>query len=94
MAGLRPVFCLKYDIMKFILGKKLGMSTIYDEQKGALNVTLVECVPNVITQIRTEEKDGYDAIQMGMKHEKPKAMKKIQKEKRIQERSERIESRR
>jgi len=52
---------------KFILGKKLGMSTIYDEKQGALNVTLVECEPNVITQIRTDEKDGYSATQIGLR---------------------------
>ena len=66
MAGLRPVFYLNFDIMKFILGKKLGMSTIYDEKKGALNVTLVECLPNKITQIRNNEKDKYEAIQIGL----------------------------
>jgi len=47
---------------KFILGKKLGMTTIYDENKGALNVTLIECVPNKISFIRTPEKDGYSAV--------------------------------
>ena len=52
--------------MKFILGKKLGMSTIYDKEKGALNVTLVECMPNAVTQIRTMEKDGYEAVQIGL----------------------------
>jgi large subunit ribosomal protein L3 len=52
---------------KFILGKKLGMSTIYDEKQGALNVTLVQCEPNIVTQIRTGEKDGYTAIQIGLK---------------------------
>jgi len=51
---------------KFILGKKLGMSTIYDEKQGALNVTLVECAPNVITQIRNSEKDKYEAVQIGL----------------------------
>ncbi len=58
---------------KFILGKKLGMSTIYDEKRGALNVTLVECEPNVITQIRTQEKDGYEAVQIGIVNSKRKA---------------------
>jgi large subunit ribosomal protein L3 len=48
---------------KFILGKKLGMTTIYDEN-GAQNVTLVECMPNKVSLIRTEEKDGYNAIQL------------------------------
>jgi large subunit ribosomal protein L3 len=57
---------------KFILGKKLGMSTIYDEKQGALNVTLVQCEPNAVTQIRTVEKDGYGAIQIGIAREKRK----------------------
>ncbi|OGI26929.1 MAG: 50S ribosomal protein L3 [Candidatus Moranbacteria bacterium RIFOXYB1_FULL_43_19] len=51
---------------KFILGRKLGMSTIYSQEKGALNVTLVECEPNVVTQIRNSEKDGYEALQVGL----------------------------
>jgi large subunit ribosomal protein L3 len=49
---------------KFILGKKLGMTTLYDEKKGALNVTLIECEPNTISLARTMEKDGYNAIQL------------------------------
>jgi len=53
------------------------MSTIYDEKMGALNVTLVECLPNVITQIRNNEKDKYEAVQIGIKHEKKE--KKFQK---------------
>lgn len=64
---------------KFILGRKLGMSTIYDEKKGALNVTLVECVPNNITQIRTNEKDGYAAIQIGLPKLKGKKKKNFSK---------------
>ena len=55
------------------------MSTIYDEKNGALNVTLVECLPTVITQIRTEEKDGYVAIQTGVRHAKKE--KKFRKKK-------------
>src|SRR4030042_386862 len=57
---------------KFILGKKLGMSIIYDEKRGALNVTLVECEPNVITQIRNNGKDKYEAVQVGIKRSKIK----------------------
>lgn len=49
--------------MKFILGKKIGMTTIHEE-KGALNVTLVECVPNKVSLIRTKEKDGYSAVRL------------------------------
>jgi large subunit ribosomal protein L3 len=47
---------------KFILGKKLGMTTIYEED-GAKNVTLVECGAKV-SLIRTKEKDGYSAVQL------------------------------
>ena len=56
------------------------MSTIYDEKQGALNVTLVECLPTVVTQVRTEEKDGYVAIQTGIKHEKKEKKFKKKKE--------------
>jgi large subunit ribosomal protein L3 len=62
---------------KYILGKKLGMSTIYDEKRGAQNVTLVQCAPNIITQVRTLKKDKYEAIQIGMP--KPKVKKKFLK---------------
>lgn len=47
---------------KFILGKKIGMTTVYDEN-GAQNVTLVEC-GGKISLARTKEKDGYVAIQL------------------------------
>jgi large subunit ribosomal protein L3 len=60
---------------KFILGKKLGMTTIYDKEKGALNVTLVECEPNIITQIRNSEKDGYEAVQVGIRNAKHQTQK-------------------
>jgi large subunit ribosomal protein L3 len=63
-------FLFEVDTMKFIFGKKLGMSTIYDEKQGALNVTLVECGPNIVTQIRNIEKDKYEAVQIGIESEK------------------------
>ncbi len=58
--------------MKLILGKKLGMTTIYNEDGLAQNITLVESGKNVITQIRTQDKDGYTAIQVGLKSLKKK----------------------
>jgi len=60
---------------KFILGKKIGMTTVYDEKKGALNVTLVECFSKV-SQVRNEEKDGYQAVQVEMPKTKNKIVKK------------------
>ena len=50
--------------MKCLLGKKLGMTTLFDETKGALNVTLIECEPNTVTLHRTAEKNGYVAVQL------------------------------
>lgn len=58
--------------MKFILGKKIGMTTIYDEKGKAQNVTLVESPKNVITKIKTLEKDGYLGIQVGVESNKKK----------------------
>ena len=52
------------------------MSTIYDEKRGALNVTLIECGPNVITQIRNNEKDKYEAVQIGVVNSKRKTQKR------------------
>ncbi len=50
--------------MKAILGKKIGMTTIYDATDGALNVTLIECAPNTVDLVRTQERDGYDAFRL------------------------------
>lgn len=62
--------------MKFILGKKLGMTTIYDKEQGALNVTLIQCEENKISCVRTEEKDGYTAVQLEISKTKNKTKKK------------------
>jgi len=52
--------------MKFILGKKLGMSQIFDKDgKKIIPVTVVKVEPCFVTQIKKTEKDGYDAVQLG-----------------------------
>lgn len=48
-----------------MVGRKLGMTQVFDEKGEALPVTVIECGPNVVTQIRTEENDGYEAVQLG-----------------------------
>jgi large subunit ribosomal protein L3 len=48
-----------------MVGRKLGMTTIFNETGEALPVTVIECGPNVVTQVRTQEKDGYEAVQLG-----------------------------
>ncbi|MDP2648161.1 MAG: 50S ribosomal protein L3 [Candidatus Yanofskybacteria bacterium] len=62
---------------KFILGTKLGMSQMADEKGNVMPVTVVEVAPNVIVQLRTMDKDGYEAVQIGTGNRKKlsKAMK-------------------
>ena len=50
---------------KAIIGKKVGMTQIFDESGKVIPVTVVEAGPCVVTQVKTVEKDGYDAVQMG-----------------------------
>ena len=48
-----------------LIGKKLGMTQVFDERGVVLPVTVIETGPCVVTQIKTAEKDGYEAIQLG-----------------------------
>ncbi len=48
-----------------MVGRKLGMTQVFDESGVVHPVTVIECGPNVVTQIRTAEKDGYEAVQVG-----------------------------
>ncbi len=64
--------------MKFILGKKIGMSQTFDEQGRVVPVTLVEAGPCWVTQVRTKEKDGYQAAQIGFGPVKEKRVNKAQ----------------
>lgn len=48
-----------------LIGRKLGMTQIFDEQGLARPVTVIEAGPCVVTQVRSAEKDGYEAIQLG-----------------------------
>lgn len=51
--------------MKGILGKKIGMTQVFMKSGKLVPVTVIEVEPNVVTQIKTNEKDGYNAIQLG-----------------------------
>lgn len=63
--------------MKFILGNKIGMSQIFDEKGKVSPITLIEAGPCEVLQIKTKEKDGYQAIQIGFKKiEKKQKVKK------------------
>jgi large subunit ribosomal protein L3 len=54
----------KITTTRGLLGTKLGMTQVWDEQQKLVPVTVLEITPNVVTQIRTPEKDGYAAIQI------------------------------
>ena len=52
--------------MKFeLLGKKLGMSQVYDENNNLVPVTIIEAGPCPVLQVKTDTKDGYSAVQIG-----------------------------
>lgn len=72
--GLKPVFL--FNTMKFILGKKIGMSQVFDDKGKVIPVTVIDAGPCFITQIRTSEKDNYEAVQVGY-GEKKKLAKPI-----------------
>ncbi|SFE60626.1 50S ribosomal protein L3 [Peptostreptococcus sp. D1] len=65
--------------MKGILGKKLGMTQVFTAEGSVVPVTVVEAGPVVITQIKTMENDGYQAIQVGYGDVKEKALNKPKK---------------
>ena len=50
---------------KGLIGKKVGMTQIFDEQGKVIPVTVIEAGPCVVAQVKTVETDGYDAIQLG-----------------------------
>ena len=52
-------------MQKGIIGKKIGMTQIFDEKGNVVPVTVVEAGPCVVTQKKTVENDGYDAVQVG-----------------------------
>ncbi len=57
--------------MKAILGKKVGMTQVFNEQGEAIPVTVIEAGPCYVTQVRTLERDGYEAVQLGFGEVKP-----------------------
>jgi len=62
--------------MKGILGYKVGMTGVFSKSGKLIPVTVIEAEPNVVTQIKTEATDGYNAIQLGFKTKKEKLSNK------------------
>ena len=64
---------------KGIIGKKIGMTQIFDEKGNVIPVTVIEAGPCVVAQKKTAEKDGYDAVQLGFVDAKEKHLTKAEK---------------
>ena len=62
--------------VKGLLGTKLGMTQVFDENNRIVPVTVVKAEPNVVTQIRTQENDGYSAVQLAFGAIDPRKVKK------------------
>ena len=61
-------------MLKGLIGKKVGMTQIFDEAGSAIPVTLIEAGPCYVTQVRIPETDGYSAVQLGFEEVKPKRL--------------------
>jgi len=59
-----------------ILGKKIGMTSLFDENGEMISCTIIEAGPCYVTQIRTMEKDGYEAVQLGFVEKKERLVNK------------------
>jgi len=62
--------------MKGILGRKVGMTQLFDEKGQIIPVTVIEAGPCYVTQVKTTKRDGYQAIQLGFEETKPKHLTK------------------
>ncbi|MGF7230260.1 50S ribosomal protein L3 [Arachidicoccus sp.] len=58
--------------MKGIIGKKIGMTSVYGPEGKQVAVTIIEATPNVVTQIKSQETDGYNALQLAIGDKKEK----------------------
>ena len=64
--------------MSGLIGKKIGMTSIFDESGKNMPCTVIKVGPCVVTQVRTEDKDGYDAIQLGFDDKTEKSANKAE----------------
>tara|TARA_B100000575_G_scaffold260182_1_gene232947 strand:- start:14316 stop:14966 length:651 start_codon:yes stop_codon:yes gene_type:complete len=62
--------------MRGLIGKKIGMTSVFDEIGRSIPVTVLEIPPSVVTQIKTKESDGYNAVQLANFNKKNKSVSK------------------
>lgn len=65
--------------MTLILGRKRGMTQVFDDNGTVTGVTVLECGPCVVTQVKTAERDRYEAIQLGFEDVRDKLVRKPQR---------------
>ena len=65
--------------MRGLLGVKIGMSRVFDDRGEVVPVTVLNVGPCIVTQVKTLEKDGYEAVQLGYGHKKDKHLTKALK---------------
>lgn len=63
-------------IMTGLLGKKIGMTSIFDESGQVIPCTVIEAGPCYVTQIKTKERDGYEAVQIGFEEKRERLVSK------------------
>jgi large subunit ribosomal protein L3 len=73
------IFLKGVNKMKFILGSKLNMAQVWDDKGQVTPVTVVSVEPNVVIQVKTADKDGYSAVQVGYGKRNPKNLSKAVK---------------
>lgn len=64
--------------MKGIIGRKIGMTQVFDDKGNVVPVTVIQAGPCYVTQVRTSEKDGYTGVQLGFSEAKPQRLTKGQ----------------
>ena len=64
--------------MSGLIGKKIGMTSIFDESGKNMPCTVIKVGPCVVTQVRTEDKDGYDSVQLGFDDKTEKSANKAE----------------
>lgn len=67
------------SMAKKLMGKKVGMTQFFDEKGNVVACTVIQVAPNIITQVKTKDTDGYNAIQIGFDEVKTKKPKTIEK---------------
>ena len=74
--GLRRCILFMDDGMNGLLGKKIGMTSIFDDAGHVVPCTVIEAGPCFVTQIKTKDRDGYQAVQLGFEMKRERLVKK------------------